>query len=271
MRALGLVALLVYTFGAFAYGAILFLWVTHVRSRRWAARDGQCAPAGREGDGVNGVLLVVSLLWFCCNVGLVLFRLVPLNTPWQLDVASVCLAFAFPPIIMHIDAGGGRPTPIRAGVRRLARRALAGLRGRARHSRVGGDAADPVHGRSRRASLRQPAPGIRADRRLRGRRRLQHRAHRDARRRARAPARARAAVDARALRVDGGALPDDSRADGAQQQRPSLAGRRSRSSRSRPSRCRSCFSSSARTTRTRSSSSTCSSSAARRSSCRSRP
>ena len=46
MRALGLVALLVYTFGAFAYGAILFLWVTHVRSRRWAAREDQCAPAG---------------------------------------------------------------------------------------------------------------------------------------------------------------------------------------------------------------------------------
>jgi signal transduction histidine kinase len=100
MRALGLVALLVYTFGAFAYGAILFLWVTQVRSRRWAARENACAPAG-VGDGVNGALLTVSLLWFCCNVGLVLFRLVPLPTPWPLDVASVCLAFAFPPIIMH--------------------------------------------------------------------------------------------------------------------------------------------------------------------------
>ena len=101
MRALGLVALLVYTFGAFAYGAILFLWITLVRSRRWSARNGLCPPAGREAAAVNGVLLVVSLLWFCCNVGLVLYRLVPLNTPWQLDVASVFLAFAFPPIIMH--------------------------------------------------------------------------------------------------------------------------------------------------------------------------
>ena len=101
MRALGLVALLIYTFGAFAYGAILFLWVTHVRYRHWAAREDGCAPAGREADGVNGALLTVSLLWFCCNVGLVLFRLVPLRAPWQLDVASVCLAFAFPPLIMH--------------------------------------------------------------------------------------------------------------------------------------------------------------------------
>jgi signal transduction histidine kinase len=101
MRALGLVALLVYTFGAFAYGAILFLWITQVRSRRWAAREDACAPGGGEGDGVNGALLAVSLLWFCCNVGLVLFRLVPLPAPWPLDVASVCLAFAFPPIIMH--------------------------------------------------------------------------------------------------------------------------------------------------------------------------
>jgi hypothetical protein len=114
MRALGLVALLVYTFGAFAYGAILFLWITLVRSRRWSARHGLCPPAGREAAAVNGVLLVVSLLWFCCNVGLVLFRLVPLETPWQLDVASVFLAFAFPPIIMHTtlmevaDANPGR-------------------------------------------------------------------------------------------------------------------------------------------------------------------
>jgi hypothetical protein len=105
MRALGLVALLVYTFGAFAYGAILFLWVTHVRSRRWAAREDQSAPPGSEFDGVNGVLLAVSLLWFCCNIGLVLFRLVPLEAPWQLNVLSVCLAFAFPPIIMHITLG----------------------------------------------------------------------------------------------------------------------------------------------------------------------
>jgi signal transduction histidine kinase len=101
MRALGLTALLVYTFGAFAYGAVLFLWITVVRSPRWSARDRPCPPPGPEGAAVNGLLLVVSLLWFCCNVGLVLFRLVPLDTPWQLDVASLVLAFAFPPIIMH--------------------------------------------------------------------------------------------------------------------------------------------------------------------------
>ena len=45
---------------------------------------------------------MLSFLWFCCNVGLMAFRLVPLRTPWQLDVASICLAFAFPPIIMHV-------------------------------------------------------------------------------------------------------------------------------------------------------------------------
>jgi signal transduction histidine kinase len=105
MRALGLAALLVYTFGAFAFGAVLLLWVTQVRSRRWAAPDAACGPGGREGHAVNGALLVVSLLWFCCNVALVLFRLVPLRTPWQLDVLSISLAFTFPPIIMHTTLG----------------------------------------------------------------------------------------------------------------------------------------------------------------------
>ena len=121
MRALGLVALLVYTFGAFAYGAILFLWVTQVRYRRWAAREDVCAPAGREADGVNGALLVVSLLWFCCNVGLVLFRLVPLRHSLAARRGLHLPGIRLPADHHAHDAVGGRRDASGRDVRRLAR------------------------------------------------------------------------------------------------------------------------------------------------------
>jgi signal transduction histidine kinase len=102
MNVLRLVALLTYTFGAFAYGAILYVWVTEAGRRGWAAHDRPGAVKSRELDVVNSGLLVLTFLWFCCNAALVLYRFAPYRTPWPLEVGSLCMAFAFPPVIMHL-------------------------------------------------------------------------------------------------------------------------------------------------------------------------
>ena len=102
MNALGLVALLTYTLGAFAYGSIIYVRVTETGRRGWATHDRQCGDTSRELDVVNSVLLGLAFLWFCCNAVLILYGLARRHTAWPLDVASICMAFAFPPIIMHL-------------------------------------------------------------------------------------------------------------------------------------------------------------------------
>ena len=104
MDALRLLALLVYTFGVFAYGSMLMMWVRELGGRRQApsTRSGQVrSTPQREADAVNGALLVVSFIWFVCNVAQLLVSLMPRRHVWQLDVAGLLLAFAFPPLIMH--------------------------------------------------------------------------------------------------------------------------------------------------------------------------
>jgi hypothetical protein len=102
MNVLSIVALLTYTFGAFAYAAIVYLWVTETEGRRWTAGDRRDGAPPRELDIVKGALVLLSLAWFCCNAGLVLYRFVPRRTPWPLDLAAVHMAFLFPPVIMHV-------------------------------------------------------------------------------------------------------------------------------------------------------------------------
>ncbi len=102
MNALRLVALLIYTFGAFAYGAILWLWLTQAGGRGWTRNDRSCGDNTRELAIVNGVLLVLTFAWFCSNVVLVLYRFVPVPEPTALEVAAICMAFLFPPVIMRL-------------------------------------------------------------------------------------------------------------------------------------------------------------------------
>ena len=102
MNVLRLVALLTYTFGAFAYGAFLVLWVRERRLPGWGGRSSDRLTAHQETDGINGALLLVSFLWFCSNVALSLIGFMTRRTPWQLEVATICFAFAFPPLIVHI-------------------------------------------------------------------------------------------------------------------------------------------------------------------------
>ena len=101
MDALRLFALLIYTFGAFAYGAMLLMWVRELGAIGWATRKSP-GSARREADAVNGAMLLVSLVWFVCNAAQLLVGLTPQRRMWQLDVAGIVLAFAFPPLIMHI-------------------------------------------------------------------------------------------------------------------------------------------------------------------------
>ena len=122
MNALGVVALLVYTFGAFAYASILILWAPEVRRRGWASRDSGCAAQSRELQAVNGALLFLSFVWFVCNAAQVVTRFIPGEQPRALDIVAVCLAFAFPPIIMHltwVETASGRQQQL-AGAWRAA-------------------------------------------------------------------------------------------------------------------------------------------------------
>jgi signal transduction histidine kinase len=102
MNAVRLFSLLVYTFGVFAYGAMLALWIAEMGHVGWGARTRAIAPR-REVDVLNGVLLGLSFVWFVCNVGSLLTSMMPQGRAWPLDMATIFLAFCFPPVIMHVS------------------------------------------------------------------------------------------------------------------------------------------------------------------------
>ena len=101
MDALRLFALLIYTFGAFAYGAMLVMWVRELGGMGWATRRAT-EQSRQEADVVNGVMLVVTVAWFLVNVGQLLVGLSPQRRFWQLDIAGILIAFIFPALIMHV-------------------------------------------------------------------------------------------------------------------------------------------------------------------------
>ena len=105
MNALRLFALLIYTFGAFAYGAMLAaLGRASSATCGWGGRSQPPSRRGREVGPVNGALLVLSFLWFCCNAGALLYELVTSHgRPGSSTSRPLFLAFAFPPIIMHVS------------------------------------------------------------------------------------------------------------------------------------------------------------------------
>ena len=94
MKSLGLLALLVYTFGALTYGSMLVLWVREMGRLGWGARPGSGGPR-REVDGVNGALLVVTCLWFCGNVIDVLVQFGRARS-LPLQIVLIVIAYAFP-------------------------------------------------------------------------------------------------------------------------------------------------------------------------------
>ena len=93
-------SLVVYTFGAFAYGAIVVVSLARLGRPAWAVGEAracaQCAP----NDAVGGTLTVVSFLWFAAN--LVMALVGEEATPSALWALFVGTVFLFPPLVMHI-------------------------------------------------------------------------------------------------------------------------------------------------------------------------
>src|SRR5204862_5029623 len=103
MDAVRLFALLIYTFGVFAYGAMLALWIAEMGRVGWGARRQPGPTGGRGLEAMNGVLLALSFVWFLCNVAALVVGMTPRGRAWQIDVATIFLAFAFPAVIMHVS------------------------------------------------------------------------------------------------------------------------------------------------------------------------
>jgi hypothetical protein len=103
VNTLRVIALLVYTCGAYAYGALVLLWL-----REWWT-DGPVDPPGptpsrwRELATVGAALQLVSFVWFVVLVVSTLRLLSGAPRVWQIDVLLAWLAFSFPPLIMHIS------------------------------------------------------------------------------------------------------------------------------------------------------------------------
>lgn len=97
MNAIRLTALLVYAFGAYAYGTVLFL------SLRAAWRPHADAPDSTEAwDGSLLTMMVVSTAWFIVNLVLLLTDMIPGARDAWLRLALLWLALLFPPLIVHM-------------------------------------------------------------------------------------------------------------------------------------------------------------------------
>src|SRR5687767_1154144 len=129
MNALGILALLVYTFGAFAYGAVLVLALQEFGARGWAGQLRAPETPGRERETseaqlVGGAMLALGFAWFVINVVIVILDFGRGAEHSFVQLLSAYLAFLYPPLIMHVtlaehmadpSAGTARPS---AGWRR---------------------------------------------------------------------------------------------------------------------------------------------------------
>ncbi len=101
MNLIRLTELLIYTYGAFCYGAILYLWGKEMGQVSYAGRAARPAAPGNSSRLVVGSITLVSLLWFVTNLMIVLAELQPGMLLWPLRSVLLILAFLFPPLIAH--------------------------------------------------------------------------------------------------------------------------------------------------------------------------
>ena len=101
MNLLRVMALLIFTIGAFAYGAITWVWIRDRGKLHWQASKGSTAAVDQRFNTPAGLLFVLCFIWFVVNL---LLQLAPLNPAlpdnW-LSLATVVVSFLFPPLIMH--------------------------------------------------------------------------------------------------------------------------------------------------------------------------
>jgi anti-sigma regulatory factor (Ser/Thr protein kinase) len=108
MKVVAILALLIYTCGAFGLGALLILWLRDPGG----LRKPTACPVGqslRETLRVGGAFLTISFVWFVSNGLSVLIRIVSGTGVWSLDALQLWLTFLFPPVVMHlyyVDATG---------------------------------------------------------------------------------------------------------------------------------------------------------------------
>ena len=122
MNLIRLTELLIYTYGAFCYGAILLLWGREMGQVNYAGRAAR-PSAPRDGSClVVGSITLVSLLWFVTNLLIVLAELQPGMRMWPLRSILLTLAFLFPPLIAHttfVEICADAPGQVRPLWRRL--------------------------------------------------------------------------------------------------------------------------------------------------------
>lgn len=103
--------LLVYTFGAFAFAALLAI---SVREDGRNDRNAKADPNIDRTARVGFALWTVCLLWFAFNLIIGLAELGPHRQIWAVQMAAMWLSFTFPPLIAHMtwaDAVASRVEP----------------------------------------------------------------------------------------------------------------------------------------------------------------
>jgi hypothetical protein len=99
VTAVGVFALLIYTFGAYAYGAVLLLSIQDYGRRGWAAQR-RAGPTEAELVGV--AMMLLGTIWFIANAALAVVELGPPPRRWVFQLVALWLAFLWPPMIMHV-------------------------------------------------------------------------------------------------------------------------------------------------------------------------
>jgi len=101
MNAVRLLALLIYTYGAFSFGAIFILWLAQMGRVRWGGKPIQCCEWKQSTDFVGGALTFLSFTWFVCCLLLVLIQLDPKIRAYPLMTILFVQVFLYPPLIAH--------------------------------------------------------------------------------------------------------------------------------------------------------------------------
>ena len=100
MKVVAILALLVYTMGAFGFAALLTLWWRDPGGLR---RPRDCEFQNRwERVGAGTAMLLISFVWFVANALFVLLRLGGHEDRGLLFILLFWLLFLFPPVIMHL-------------------------------------------------------------------------------------------------------------------------------------------------------------------------
>ena len=99
MTALGILALLIYTVGAYVHAAVLWLSLQDDRARGWA---GQRRKEPTEAEVVGLGMMGLGFVWFLLNLADAVMRLGPSVHNSVLPPTILWLAFLYPPLIMHV-------------------------------------------------------------------------------------------------------------------------------------------------------------------------